>query len=271
LLKHSFFVPCDSHGLQLLIKDILESQPFCDVITKAQTIVSSFHQAAKQYAILQTMQEKPRAFVLSVITRWGTQYGLVLSVLKNKQALFSWVADAQAQTGKKKGTNTLRLIILDSEFWNKLEEVAVIIKPIHDAQKMSESNSATLAHVVPWWLKLEQKLKAYTEVYLYLKPILAPSGVFNERLNKQTQPIYWATFLLDPTSYLQVINTEGKQSAIKWLLDHAEHKKEVSCSIQDFLNKQNSFTKSYLSQLHIDDLVRYWQSYFDDANHNELA
>jgi hypothetical protein len=25
LLKHLFFVPCDSHGLQLLIKDILES------------------------------------------------------------------------------------------------------------------------------------------------------------------------------------------------------------------------------------------------------
>jgi hypothetical protein len=43
LLKHAFFVPCDSHGLQLLIKDILESKLFCDVITKAQLIVSTFH------------------------------------------------------------------------------------------------------------------------------------------------------------------------------------------------------------------------------------
>jgi hypothetical protein len=89
LLKHAFFIPCDSHGLQLLIKDVLESQPFCDIIAKAQMIVSTFHRAPKQYAILRSKQEKPTAFVLSVITRWGSQYGLVLSVLKNKQALFS--------------------------------------------------------------------------------------------------------------------------------------------------------------------------------------
>jgi hypothetical protein len=52
LLAHSFFVPCDSHSLQLLIKDILESKPFSDTITKAQSIVSTFHRAKKQYAIL---------------------------------------------------------------------------------------------------------------------------------------------------------------------------------------------------------------------------
>lgn len=52
LLKHAFFVPCDSYGLQLLIKDILKSYPFYDIISKAQTIVSAFHRAPKQYAIL---------------------------------------------------------------------------------------------------------------------------------------------------------------------------------------------------------------------------
>jgi hypothetical protein len=87
--------------------------------------------------------------VLSVITQYGSQYGLILSVLKNKQALFSWVSDSQAQVGKKKGINLLQSTILDSEFWSKLQEMAKIIKPIHEAQVMSESNSSTLAHVVP--------------------------------------------------------------------------------------------------------------------------
>jgi len=89
LLKYTFFIPCDSYSLQLLIKDILKSEPFCDIIAKAQMIVSTFHRASKQYAILRSKQDKPTAFVLSVITRWGSQYSLVLSVLKNKQALFS--------------------------------------------------------------------------------------------------------------------------------------------------------------------------------------
>jgi hypothetical protein len=35
LLKYTFFIPCNSHKLQLLIKDILKSQPFCDVIARA--------------------------------------------------------------------------------------------------------------------------------------------------------------------------------------------------------------------------------------------
>jgi hypothetical protein len=62
-------VPCDSYGLQLLINDILKREPFASTIAKAQMIVSTFHHAKKQYTILRTKQEKPMAFVLSVITR----------------------------------------------------------------------------------------------------------------------------------------------------------------------------------------------------------
>jgi hypothetical protein len=273
LLAHAFFIPCDSHGLQLLIKDILKSHPFCDIISKAQTIVAAFHRAPKQYAILRSKQVKQVAFVLSVITRWGTQYGLVLSVLKNKEALFLWIADSRARVGKKKNITQLRSIIVDSEFWSKLGEVAEIIKPIHEAQKMSESNSATLAHVIPRWLRLESKLVALSELYPYLKPILAPGGIFNTRLNMQTSEIHWAAFVLDPTSHLRFIDGAGKQLAIDWLLDHADpaEKKEVSCSIQDFLAKKNDFTRSHHSQLHIDDPLRYWNSYLHHKSHKQLA
>lgn len=51
-LSHSFFVLCDSYGLQLLIKDILQSKLFSETITNAQTIVSAFRRAKKQYSIL---------------------------------------------------------------------------------------------------------------------------------------------------------------------------------------------------------------------------
>jgi len=68
--------------------------------------------------------------------------------------------------------------------------VAEIIKPIHEAQKMFKSNSATLAHVIPQWLCLESKLVALSELYPYLKLILALDGVFNTRLNTQTSEIH---------------------------------------------------------------------------------
>ena len=40
-LKHVFFVPCDSHGIQLLVKDLLEIPVFKDIMAKAQTVVKS--------------------------------------------------------------------------------------------------------------------------------------------------------------------------------------------------------------------------------------
>ena len=68
-LSHVLFVPCDSHGLQLLIKDLLEQPRIQEVMRMAQAIVQAFYKAKKQYAILRSKQEKPQALLLSVITR----------------------------------------------------------------------------------------------------------------------------------------------------------------------------------------------------------
>lgn len=171
------------------------------------------------------------AFVLFVITRWGSQYGLVVSVLKNKQALFAWLLDSRVEVGKKKGDNTLRPTIVDQDFQTKLAELAEILELIHKAQKRSESNDATLAHVVPYWLQLEHDLKAQANLYPYLKPILALGGVFNKWLNTQTQPIHQAAFLLNPISSLQYIDENGKEAAIQWILNHVKDQKVVHCSI----------------------------------------
>jgi hypothetical protein len=46
---------------------------------------------------------------------------------------------------------------------------------------------------------------------------------------------------------------------------------EVSCSIQHILAKKNDFTRSYHSQLYIDDLPRYWKSYLHYQSHKQLA
>jgi hypothetical protein len=64
-----------------------------------------------------------------------------------------------AQIGQKKGENILAAIITDHGFWADLSSIEYIIRPIHEAQKMSESDSSTTAKVVPRWLKLERELQ----------------------------------------------------------------------------------------------------------------
>src|SRR5436190_10766642 len=89
--KHVFFIPCDSHGLQLLIGDLLKIPGFKEVLNKAQTVVKSFHHSLLQYAHLWDFQlqynKQHQSLILSVITCWGTQYHLLQSVLDSKDAL----------------------------------------------------------------------------------------------------------------------------------------------------------------------------------------
>lgn len=54
--RHVFLVPCNSHGLQLLIQNLAELPWFEDVFKKANTVVSYFHKAEKQLAILRRYQ-----------------------------------------------------------------------------------------------------------------------------------------------------------------------------------------------------------------------
>jgi hypothetical protein len=42
-LSHVLFIPCDSHGLQLLIKDLLDQPRIAKVMKKAYLIVTGFH------------------------------------------------------------------------------------------------------------------------------------------------------------------------------------------------------------------------------------
>lgn len=112
------FAPYDSHGLQLLIKDLYETAPFNDTLLAAQRIARGFHKAKKQYAILREIQidiyNKEQALILSVITRWGTQYHLCQSIHKNKDALQRWAIRKDTEIGKK--NNLVKESILDDLF-----------------------------------------------------------------------------------------------------------------------------------------------------------
>src|SRR5579859_2365666 len=86
--KHCLFIPWDSHGIRLLIKDVLELPPFSSIVKQAQILVKAFRKAHLQYACLRENQthfyDRHPSLILSIITRWGTQFRLIQSVLKNK-------------------------------------------------------------------------------------------------------------------------------------------------------------------------------------------
>ena len=80
---HVIPVLCDSHSLQLIIKDLLMLPTIKKIFEAASAIVGLFRHSSKQYAYLQSEQlkhyRKEKALIASIITRWGTQVNLAKS------------------------------------------------------------------------------------------------------------------------------------------------------------------------------------------------
>lgn len=159
---------------------------------KALIIVNYLRKAKCQLSILGRYQIQPygktRSIIASTILRWGTQVNLLTSVADSKSALRSYVDDADARfPPRRNGTpNCIKEYILDVQFRTDLDELITILRPIHEHQRMSESEDATIDKVYTRWFDIKLHLNAQTrydrfreeiEVFLLEK--------FSSRLNKQ--------------------------------------------------------------------------------------
>jgi hypothetical protein len=163
-LQHLFFIPCDSHGIQLLIQDLINSIPqFKNVHDNAQTIAKAFKNIHLQYARLRDLQKQEYgrtwAIILAVATRWGTEKGLLNGLFRSKSAIQRY-----ALRFKDMPKDVLD-VILSQEFWANLEALRVILKPLDVALKMSESNRSTLAHIVSRWSDIVEHLEEMKALY----------------------------------------------------------------------------------------------------------
>jgi RecB family endonuclease NucS len=72
-LKEAFMVPCDSHGIQLAVKDILKLDEAASVFAQGNIIVEKFHKAPLQLSrlrvIIKREYEKEQSLLGSIMTR----------------------------------------------------------------------------------------------------------------------------------------------------------------------------------------------------------
>lgn len=220
-INHAFMIPCDSHGLQLIFKDLLDMKASQTTTVKhifkeASDIVSFFRQSPLKYGDLQAIEiiknGKKKALIASVITRWGTQYDLICSVNELKDSLIQWAASITEEEDKAKMVEVIG-IIQDITFWNILNDLCKVFKPLHIAQKNSEASNATIMEVIPRWLRLENDITTaalYTQLHEDIKSYFKEGG-FAARSNLQLLPIHWVAYWLNPTTILQPIESSRKE------------------------------------------------------------
>ena len=289
----AFFVPCDSHGIQLLLKHICELDWFRGVLKKSQQIVSYFHKSLKQLAILRSEQisqyGKTLALILSIITRWGTQFRLLNSLLRSKQALRAWAIhpgiDCEPNEERKQGQTAVIESINKHAFWADLEDLREIIAPIYNEQVMSEDNRAHLGYVLQRWKRIKNHLQTlqhrtgftrsdeiaeiFADRYDSRTGNPVPS-VWDTQFKKQVLDIHLVAFHLDPANHNIECSADEIRIIHQFLNEHtfggADEQRAIRKQFMNFKRQKQDFLPLANCWADQDDMEAFWYAAPDAAH-----
>ena len=271
-MQHVFAVPCDSHGLQLIFKDLLERPIIKQFWTTASAIVNGFRNAPKQYAYLRQEQKKAygqrKALTASVITRWGTQYSLLKSLNDSKAALREYADRNDIEFAFKHQLQR-------GDFWFWISELLDLFEPIHRVQTMSEANRANISYVYQRWAEVELHLKKIansnslyaTDVKVYFNTVFTNSvkleGIdkknWTRRCEKQLLDLHIAAYFLHPDKYKAELTLDQQKRLVKVFKRYTSDHKTTLEQFYDFRSQQGSFGLDGQAWEYIEKPALFWR------------
>jgi hypothetical protein len=129
-------------------------------------------------------------------------------------------------------------IIRQNVFWDKLRELLQLLRPIHEVQRASESNRATLAFVFERWLTIQSHLSTFAQVGEHFGPLVKEFvelgvGTWRQRLERQMSPLHLTAFFLQPKNYDAAL-LESKEREILTLFKSILPDKDYKMAVKQF-------------------------------------
>ena len=252
--SHVFFVLCDSHGIQLLIKRILKLPHYKKLVKQAQVIVAGFAHSKLQLGILREHQKslhngKTMALIISVVTRWGTQYGLFKSLLRSEDSLRAYAADSR--TSLMFNRSNISHWLFDNTFWQAISDLEEIFYLIHEAQKSSKSDTSHVGHITKRWLGIKEALLRLRNrpgnLFPGLEQVCMPDGIWETLYNQQTSAIHTAAFYLDLANSDTILIPKAQVVVFAFLKRYITCNQEMWVEVTEdffyFREKQGKFNR----------------------------
>lgn len=135
-----------------------------------------------------------------MLTRWGSNYGMISSILRTKEALQRYGLDGRSSLTT--GGTSLINVILSRDFWVNVETIEQILQPVHEVQKMSESCKSHLGHVLQRWNTIDHRWLAMRRSGQFPQVEMIYAGdhnsIWRQRSVKQQTDLTWLAWALDP-------------------------------------------------------------------------
>ena len=247
------------------MKHISEMPWFSSLFARGGKIVSFFHSANKQLALLRRIQKQQYhrhyALILSVLTRWGTQYRFIHSLIRSQAALTLWAI--HPDTDYQQSRHIID-IIQDATFWADLNNLERIIEPIHRLQVESESLQAHLGAVLTRWNQIKahfdhlkntptfQARRHVDQIFARRTTtnrrgdVIYKKSIWRTQFHKQILPIHHVAYHLDPLNQAEGLADAEQQASIleflsQYVIGTDEEKQLARSHFYAFKHRQRPF------------------------------
>ena len=212
-LRHAFTVFCDSHGLQLLVKDLFSSEGgIRETLLECMSLTSYFKSSTLQLARLRNEQRMLYGHEMAILTgcwtRWGSHFKALTSLQRTYGALQAWAAtmDRLNIEGCLSGpeANSVRphiQRIQSTNFWGQLDALIALLAPLDEAIKTSEADGSDLGYVVKRWKDVKISWERGTYTKFKALPWTFIFNQFDSRMKRQCTDINWFAYALHPDRY----------------------------------------------------------------------
>ena len=213
-----------------------------------------------------------------VITRWGTQYRCVTCVNKSRLAFATWASHQAVQRDATQKATIASCIttITNPKFWRRLAQLELILAPLHEAQKTSEANRASIQHVAGRWAEIASKWKAIELVGSEEQEDIdwdQLQALHAKRYKTQTSMVHHAATALDPSRIASPITHGIIPDVIDFLKDRCtqENQHEVERQFLHFRNRYEDFASGVSDSPwhHQHDPIDFWM-YVGAKNPNNV-
>jgi hypothetical protein len=157
--------------------------------------------------------------VLAVITRWGTQYRLINSLRRCKDALRAYANDSQRVKSdlRDNAGQTLK----NPSFWAGLDQLNDILKPIDELLRIPESGKAHLGTVLARWKTIDALIPQHAFHVTGLTKFRLDK--FIPRFHRQVNDMHWAAYFLMPQHVDQAMRPEDQQCVFRFFKAHTDN------------------------------------------------
>ena len=241
-LPSVFMVGCDSHSYNLLIKDIccMKNSPVIhDLIERANLIVTfivshrdlrvPFEEVRQRFGITSGLKQK-------CDTRFATNFLVMESLSNNRNTLNELVFKYKEVWAviRSEQKNRVQEAIKDPTFWESIDVLLGILKPIADLINQSESDNIYVESTYKNWMELKNKLEHVKLHELIERKVLLE--LVHYRWNFIHVPVHAFAYILNPATASKAMCKGFCPIRRKKFDDYRDTIKQLKEHFRDFYN-----------------------------------